>query len=295
MNTTSSGGHWHMVAAMVLSGTIGVLVTESGLSAWQVVAGRCAVGALGLALWISLRRGWVRMSARQVAWAVLAGVALVLNWAALFSAYPLSGIGITTVVYHLQPLMLVLLTALLQRQRPDMAALGWLVLAVMGVALTTGVDLGTAPSAVLWQGAALAMVAAFLYALATLATRRITGVAPAQVATVQMVVGLAMLVPFVAWPGAVLAGKAGAVVLVLGLVHTAWMYVLLYTAFQRLPVAQIANLSFIYPAVALLVDLYFYGTPLSAEQGLGLALIMLALAGQQKGLRFRRGGPYFAR
>jgi len=108
-------------------------------------------------------------------------------------------------------------------------------------------------------------------------------------------VGLAMLVPFVAWPGAVLAGKAGAVVLVLGLVHTAWMYVLLYTAFQRLPVAQIANLSFIYPAVALLVDLYFYGTPLSAEQGLGLALIMLALAGQQKGLRFRRGGPYFAR
>lgn len=295
MNTPSSGGQWHMAAAMVLSGTIGVLVTESGLSAWQVVVGRCAIGALGLAAWISLRRAWVRMSARQVAWTVLAGVALVLNWAALFSAYPLSGIGITTVVYHLQPLMLVLLTALVQRQRPDVAALGWLALAVVGVALTTGVELGGAPAAALWQGVALATAAAFLYALATLATRRISGVAPAQVATVQMVVGLALLAPFVAWPGAVLAGKPGAIVLVLGLVHTAWMYVMLYTAFQKLPVAQIANLSFIYPAVALLVDLYFYGTSLSAEQGVGLALIMLALAAQQKGLRLSRSGPYFAR
>ena len=58
---------------------------------------------------------------------------------------------------------------------------------------------------------------------------------------------------------------------------------MLYTAFQRLPVAQIANQALIYPAVALLVDMYFYDTSLSAEHCLGMALIMLALAAQQKG------------
>ena len=44
--------------------------------------------------------------------------------------------GVTTVVYHLQSLMLVLLTALVQRQRPDMAALGGAIVLVLGLVHT---------------------------------------------------------------------------------------------------------------------------------------------------------------
>ena len=42
------GGTWRMVAAMLLSGTIGLVVVESGLPVEWVVLLRCLLGALGL-------------------------------------------------------------------------------------------------------------------------------------------------------------------------------------------------------------------------------------------------------
>ena len=45
--------------------------------------------------------------------------------------------------------------------------------------------------------------------------------------------------------------KALAAVLVLRLLHTAWMYTLMHKAFQRLKVQPIASLSYICPAMAL--------------------------------------------
>ena len=69
----------------------------------------------------------------------------------------------------------------------------------------------------------------------------------------QMGVGALALLPFV-WElrgDAVSSIKALAAVLVLRLLHTAWMYTLMHKAFQRLKVQSIASLSYIYPAMAL--------------------------------------------
>ncbi|MFX5415645.1 hypothetical protein ABTD17_18080, partial [Acinetobacter baumannii] len=45
----AAGGSWRMVLAMALSGTIGLLVVESGLPVLWVVWLRCLLGGLGLA------------------------------------------------------------------------------------------------------------------------------------------------------------------------------------------------------------------------------------------------------
>lgn len=79
------------------------------------------------------------------------------------------------------------------------------------------------------------------------------------------------------WPGVVLA------LLVLGLVHTACMYTLMYAAFQRLPAQAIAGLSFIYPAMALLVDLLWFGARPTPAQWLGMAVILGAVWGWRRG------------
>ena len=73
------------------------------------------------------------------------------------------------------------------------------------------------------------------------------------------------------------SAKAWAAVVVLGLVHTAWMYTLMYAAFQRLSAQAIAGLSFIYPVVAVLVDLLWFGHHPAPVQALGMVLILLAV------------------
>ena len=54
------------------------------------------------------------------------------------------------------------------------------------------------------------------------------------------------------------------------------MYILMYSAIQKLPTTSTAALSFIYPAVAILLDLVVYGHRMDATQVLGVAMIFVA-------------------
>lgn len=280
-----SGGAWRMAVAMGLSGTIGLFVVASGQSALTVVWFRCLIGALALLAWLAWQGGWQPLSHKALGWLLLGAVALIVNWLFLFSAYRLSGIAVSTVVYHVQPFFLIVLAAMVQREAPDWHKMPWLVLALLGVALTAGLHFDGA-QALLLQGIALALGAAFLYAVATLATRKLTGVAPAQIAGLQLLLGAGLLLPWVSFTVDSMAWKAWASLLTLGLVHTGLMYNLMYAAFQRLSAGRIAALSFVYPLVAIAVDLLVFDLSLSAVQMAGMALILLAVVAHQRGWRF---------
>lgn len=285
MNTNS--GVWRMVVAMGLSGTIGLFVLASGQPALTVVFFRCLIGGLALLGWLAWRGGWHRLSLRATGWLLLGAVALIVNWVCLFSAYRLSSISVATVVYHVQPFFLIMLAALAQKELPTWNRLSWLALALLGVALTSGINLGDDHGALL-RGVSLALAAAFLYAVATLATRKLAGVPPAQIAGTQLILGVAVLAPFAdfstAWPG----WQSWSSLLILGLVHTGLMYNLMYAAFQRLSAGMIASLSFIYPIVAILVDVAFFQTTLSAIQLLGISMILVAVVANQRGWDWSR-------
>ncbi|QEZ45376.1 DMT family transporter [Cupriavidus oxalaticus] len=276
------GGAWRMVAAMVLSGTIGWFVVTSGQPPLDVVFFRCIFGGAALLGTLTLQRGWVRMSRVQLGWLALGGLTLVLNWLALFSAYAYSGIAIATVVYHTQPFFLLLLTSAMQREPFPFARLPWLVLAFAGVMLITGLEHGATGAAML-AGIGLALLAALLYAVTTMATRRLQAIPPGQIAGLQMVLGVVMLAPL-AHP-AVGSFNTGtwAALLALGLIHTGVMYTLLYGAFQRLSVVSIATLSFVYPLVAITIDVMVFGVVLGPLQVAGMLLVLLGVVANQLG------------
>jgi drug/metabolite transporter (DMT)-like permease len=267
---------------MGLSGTIGLFVVTSGQPALTVVFFRCLIGGLALLSWLLWRGGWRPLSRRDTGWLLLGAVALILNWICLFSSYRLSSISVATVVYHVQPFFLLLLAALSQKELPSRSRLPWLALAFIGVAMTAGIDLHDARQGGMSYGVLLALAAAFLYALATLATRKLPDVPPAQIAGIQLVTGVVALAPVVDFSGNWSAVHTWSSVLVLGLVHTGLMYNLMYAAFQRLPAGMVASLSFIYPVVAILVDFAFFHVALSSVQVLGILLILVAVVANQR-------------
>jgi drug/metabolite transporter (DMT)-like permease len=68
----------------------------------------------------------------------------------------------------------------------------------------------------------------------------------------------------------------------LGTVHTALMYVLIYASIGKLPTTTVALLSYVYPVVAVLVDIAFYGHRPTWPEALGmLAVLAAALAPQR--------------
>ncbi|WP_259740993.1 DMT family transporter, partial [Pseudomonas poae] len=137
-------------------------------------------------------------------------------------------------------------------------------------------------------GIALALGAAFLYAVAALIIKRLKEVPPHLMALIQVITGAVLLAPLVPWNSLPTTGNAWAALATLGAVHTGLMYVLLYGAIQKLPTAMTGALSFIYPIAAIFVDWIAFGHRLGWLQWLGVVAILLAAAGLQRGWWWRR-------
>lgn len=291
MDTSIRRGSWEMIGAMLISGTIGWFVRVSGVSVIEVVFWRCVIGGLTLLLVCALL-GYLRLdllSRATLGLAVLSGVAIVGNWLLLFDAYSRASIAISTAVYNVQPFLLVLLAALVLGEKITLQTLAWLCVAFLGM-LAIVTAHGDARSGDDYLGGiALALGAAFLYAIAALIIKRLKDVPPHLLALIQVTTGAVLLAPLVPWNSLPVAPDAWAALVTLGVVHTGVMYVLLYGAIQKLPTAMTGALSFIYPIAAIFVDWIAFGHRLGWLQWLGVAAILLAAAGLQRGWSVGRG------
>ncbi|MBC9727814.1 DMT family transporter [Streptomyces sp. TRM68367] len=272
-------GTAQLTAAMVLSGTLGVFVVESGASPFNVVFFRVLFGALALGAYV-VARGWLRghgFTPRTLGLTVLGGVFIVFNWVFLFESYENTSISVATVVYHTQPFYVVLLGALLFRERLTGAKVGWIVVAFAGLILVSGVTPGDfASGGGYLLGVGQALLAALLYGLSTLVTKRVTGVRPHLIALVQVLVGIPLLLPFAEFGAMRGTGADWGWLVGLGIIHTGLMYVLMYAAYAQLPTSKIAVLAFVYPAVAMVMDWAVYGHHIGLVQALGVPLIVTA-------------------
>jgi drug/metabolite transporter (DMT)-like permease len=278
-------GTVEMTAAMAILGTIGWFVVMSGQSALDVVFWRCAFGAVTLLIVcaaLGLLRG--RLSPRILGIAALGGAAIVINWLLLFSSFSRASISIATAVYNTQPFMLVGFGALFFSERLTLTKLAWLAIAFAGMLLIIQAkpDAGYAGTDYA-VGIVMALGAAFFWAVAAIITKKLAGTPPHLIALIQVCVGIVMLAPFAnlsalpgdAWSWTMLA--------TLGVVHTGLMYILMYGAIQKLPTYLQGSLSFIYPVVAILVDVVAFGHRLHPLQIVGAAAILIAAAGMNLG------------
>ncbi|SDA78762.1 DMT family transporter [Mesorhizobium qingshengii] len=284
MNDTVRGTA-EMSAAMAILGTIGWFVVLSGQPIMDVVFWRCAFGALTLLIicaGLGLLRN--RLSLRVIGFAALGGVAIVVNWLLLFSAFSRASISIATAVYNTQPFMLVGFGALFFAERLTLTKLTWLAIAFAGMVLIVQAapdpgDVGTN----YFAGIVMALGAAFFWAVAAIVTKKLKGTPPHLIALIQVCVGVVMLAPFANLAHLPADPWSWAMLATLGIVHTGLMYILMYGAIQKLPTYLQGSLSFIYPVVAILVDVTAFGHRLHLSQIAGAGAILIAAAGMNLG------------
>ncbi|NWB30028.1 DMT family transporter [Pseudomonas gingeri] len=286
MHQSLHRGSLEMVAAMLISGTIGWFVLVSGQPVLDVVFWRCLFGALTL-LVICAVMGFLRpgiLTRTTFLLAVLSGVAIVGNWVLLFASYSRASIAIGTAVYNVQPFMLVGLAALFLGEKITAQKLFWLTLAFAGMlAIVSAHGQQGESGGDYLLGIGLALGAALLYAFAALIIKRLVGTPPHLIALIQVCTGVLLLAPWANVSGLPAQASAWSSLLTLGIVHTGVMYVLLYGAIQKLPTALTGALSFIYPIAAIFVDWFAFGHRLELLQWLGVIAILLAAAGMQQG------------
>lgn len=280
-----------LAVGMAMIGTVGAFAVESGLSPVSVVFWRCVFGTLFLGLWCIIR-GYLpdrSLSLKRLTYASLAGVCMVLSWIAFFAGFTLTSIATTTIVYHIQPFFVVLISAVFLRELISLNQVLWMAGAFTGVILASGL---IAPFGVInihWVlGVALTLVAALLYAISTVVGKGLGQQRPEITTLCQTIAGIILLAPFTDSFRSVPSESWGWLIGI-GVLHTGVAYVLMYSAYPKLTTPVIGVLTFIYPLVAIIVDWVFYGHQPGVIQMTGMILIALCTLGVKLGWHFPVG------
>lgn len=268
-----------------LLGTIGVFVHQAGTDPLTTTWFRCAFGLLCLTLWLHSRGSLrsLRLSPATGPWVVLAGSLMVLSWVLFFYAIEQIPTGIAVVLFHVQPLWVFLLSAVLLKEPVGRQYVASVFGAMFGLALATGVFEHTLPGpgsmlqSDYWLGVVACLVGAFCPASVTLINRRLSKMPTGILAWWQCAIGALVLGIWPVRHGWPAWGGAWGWLAGLGLIHTGLAYTLIFAGMSRLKTGRIVVFQFVYPMAAIFVDWQYFDQRLSYTQLLGIALMSAAI------------------
>ncbi len=282
MTKSTADARVRLAASMLIFSTIGILRRYIPYPSSLVALIRGIVGAAFLILVITLGRQKPDRAAirKNLPLLVLSGALIGFNWIFLFESYRYTSVAVATLCYYLAPVLVILGSAVLFRER--LSAKQWLCVfaSLAGMSLVSGVwETGLRELAEM-RGVLFGLAAAVLYACVILMNKGIRNIGAYDKTVIQLSAAAAALLPYVLLTGdfRVDTGNTLTILLLLtaGILHTGMAYSLYFSAMSQLPAHTIAMLSYIDPIGAVVLSLVFLGEPLSPAAAVGAVLILVA-------------------
>ncbi|MDR5766704.1 MULTISPECIES: DMT family transporter [unclassified Caballeronia] len=270
------------IVGCALLGTIGVFLHEANADPLTATWFRCAFGLLGMSAWL-ISRGqtrFLRLTRSNVLWVLAASLLMVSSWALFFSAVERISAGVAIVLFHVQPMWVLLFASLWLKETIGGQRVMAVAVAMCGLVLATGVA-GHASDGSLqpayWTGVAACLAGSLCMAGVTIIARRLRDLPAGVLAWWQCAIGTLLLWIWPMQHGWPAWGMSWAWLAGLGLIHTGFAYTLMYVGMARLDTARVAVLQFVYPAVAIVIDWLVFDQRLSGAQMTGIALMSVAI------------------
>jgi len=283
---SGAGGALPFLLGSAVLGTIGIFVHEAHTDPLTATWFRCAFGLLCLTFWLLLRRqaGLLVLTKTSGPWVLTAGALLVAAWALFFAAIERISTGVAVVLFHIQPLWVLLLGAWWLKEPVGSKRIASVGVAMAGLVLATRVmehtsllGSGTTLAPGYWLGVTACLVGAFCTACVTIIAKRLHGMPPGVLAWWQCAVGTAVLWLRPLQHGFPARGTSWLWLGGLGLIHTGVAYTLMYAGMVRLTAGRIAVFQFVYPAVAIVIDWLYFDQRLGGSQLFGVAVMAMAV------------------
>lgn len=271
-----------VVIAGLVWGTIPLVIrTADGASVVKVFF-RVAAAAAVIVTYLLITGGWREfrtLPARKWRQLVSQGLVLTLNWMLFLTALDMTTVATAELLGYTAPVLIAALGPFVTGERFDARILAPLALALGGIAvilLPQGLAIESSRQAL---GAALAFGSALTYATLMLRSKKIlAGVSSAALMTVEYTVAVVVLAPFVLQAYAAGNGPTGvtsyAVLVALGVIHTAATGFLFLGGLRRVRTDQVAILTYIEPVSAVFFASLFLAEPLTASTVAGGAMVV---------------------
>jgi drug/metabolite transporter (DMT)-like permease len=238
-----------------------------------VAFGRTAIGGL-LLLPLAIRSGALRPLLPY--WKILlvyTAVEIIGPWVLLGHAETRLNSSTTGLLIAMVPTVAAVIVTVMGHDRLDFRRIAGLVLGFVGVALLVGLDIEVDDLIAIGQ----VMLVVLGYAIGPIIiSRKLSDLPPIGVITGSLLLAAVAYAPFalIAWPSQVTARAAGSVI-VLGIVCTAVAFVVMFALIAEAGPARMTLITYINPAVAILLGALILDEPITVGILIGFPLIIL--------------------
>lgn len=271
-----------LILSMLIYGTIGIFRKALPVSSAFLAMFRGFTGSFLLLLFLAVLRrkpDWKAIRKKALPLIVSGGI-IGLNWILLFESYRYTTVAISTLCYYMSPVFVMLASPLLLHQSLERRKIISLLLSLIGMFLITGVfSQGSAESG-RTLGILLGLGAAILYAIVILINQTLGSVPSLERTIVQLFSAGAVVLPYTAVTGGFSTVPFDipsiALLLFIGLLHTAIAYVLYFSSMDHLSAQTVAIISYLDPLTAVLLSAFFLHEPMDVLGVIGTVLILAA-------------------
>lgn len=281
--------------AMLIFGSIGIFRRGIPLSSSWIACIRGVVGTLFLMAVVlvsgkkmngrAIKRNWLPL--------LISGAAIGFNWILLFEAYNFTSIAVATLCYYMAPVLVIIVSPFLLKERLTLKKAACVVVAVAGMLLVSGIFEAGAAKTVGVKGIVFGLGAAVLYATAMLTNKFLKEISSYDRTIMQLGIAALVVLPYAYTTAGVkefsrLATGAKdffcvtignlpftlVLLAIVGIVHTGIAYWLYFGSMDDLSGQTIAVCSYIDPAFAVVFSVVGLGEETGFFGILGAVLIL---------------------
>ena len=269
-----------LVLSMLIFGTIGVVRRYIPFPSSVVALARALIGLVFLLLLRRMRHQRVDRQAvrRNLGKLLLLGAMLAFNWIFLFEAYNHTSVAAATMCYYMAPVIVILLSPLVFGEKITLRKGLCAAVAVFGMVLVSDVLQGGLHGT---KGLLFGLIAACLYACIVIVNRKLSGISAEDRTILQFAVSVVVMLPYVLLTENVRAlaftPLVTVLLLLIGILHTGFAYVLYFGNIPLVPAQTAALLSYLDPVVAVLLSVTVLREPMSLPAALGAVLVLGAM------------------
>lgn len=270
-----------MIAAMLIFGSIGVFVKNINLSSLEIAFLRAFIGSLFLisAGFLLKQKVSIKSIKENILLLLLSGGAIGLNWLCLFEAYNYTTVSIATFSYYFVSIFVLILSPIVLKEKLTTKKVICIIVAMLGLFLILrGDGNSTNTSYNHLKGITYGLLGAALYAGVIMMNKFIKDLSGFETTLIQLMVAALVLFPRILYQGSIeltkIDMKSWLLILLLGLIHTGFAYMLYFTAIKELEGPSIAILSYIDPISAVAFSTLFLRETMTINQVIGGILIL---------------------
>lgn len=262
--------------ALLLFGSNGVVASYISLTSYEIVFLRSLIGSILLISLFKLADNKIDLTKnkRHLLYLIISGVAMGVSWIFLYEAYQQIGVSIASLAYYCGPVIVMLLSPLLFKERFTLPKVGGFVAVLCGILLinTQAIHDGKTP----W-GLFCGVMSAIMYAFMVIFNKKAHSITGMKNAMLQLITSFLTVAVFLGFRQDFIIHVSRSdwiPILILGLLNTGIGCYLYFSSIACLPVQSVAVCGYLEPLSAVAFSVLLLKEILLPIQVFGAVLVI---------------------